>query len=313
MSLRSLSGQSDDDAAAREPRLRAGSTWAHRTSVVRIATRARSIRSSRSSRDHPRRGADARGDTRRPDGLAHSLLLGAAQDSRRGRPRRGEHFWNPRRRCLGHDPAGTRVDVHLSTRLPAGLWTTRAAVGGTIPCSMLEPGEVIDLDGGARVELLDRVFLDTHEECRLWWPLFVRRDQSPSYLAVHGRPITYGYVQGSLADHHVPERLCDRARFRRDAERRTALHPGDHHPARREGIGVVPVVLHTGVASLEASEPPYPEPFRVSGSHRASGQRHPQKRREGDRCRHHGRPCARDGRRRAGTICTPAVVGPRPW
>src|SRR5205085_3060027 len=29
------------------------------------------------------------------------------------------------------------------------------------------------------------------------------------------------------------------------------------------GIAVAPIVLHTGVASLEASEPPYPEPYRV--------------------------------------------------
>jgi S-adenosylmethionine:tRNA ribosyltransferase-isomerase len=32
------------------------------------------------------------------------------------------------------------------------------------------------------------------------------------------------------------------------------------------GIGVVPVLLHTGVASLEVSEPPYPEPYKVSGA-----------------------------------------------
>ena len=29
------------------------------------------------------------------------------------------------------------------------------------------------------------------------------------------------------------------------------------------GIGVAPIVLHTGVASLEGHEPPYPERYRV--------------------------------------------------
>jgi S-adenosylmethionine:tRNA ribosyltransferase-isomerase len=31
------------------------------------------------------------------------------------------------------------------------------------------------------------------------------------------------------------------------------------------GVPVVPVTLHTGVSSLDASEPPYPERFRVPG------------------------------------------------
>src|ERR1700744_3708898 len=33
-----------------------------------------------------------------------------------------------------------------------------------------------------------------------------------------------------------------------------------------KGIGVAPLLLHTGVASLEANEPPYAEYFRVSSS-----------------------------------------------
>jgi S-adenosylmethionine:tRNA ribosyltransferase-isomerase len=33
-----------------------------------------------------------------------------------------------------------------------------------------------------------------------------------------------------------------------------------------KGVGVTPVVLHTGVASLEAGEPPYPERYRVPAS-----------------------------------------------
>ena len=46
------------------------------------------------------------------------------------------------------------------------------------------------------------------------------------------------------------------------------------------GVGVVPIVLHTGVASLEASEPPYPEYYRVT---RATAHRVNDTRREGGR------------------------------
>jgi S-adenosylmethionine:tRNA ribosyltransferase-isomerase len=32
-----------------------------------------------------------------------------------------------------------------------------------------------------------------------------------------------------------------------------------------KGVVIAPIILHTGVASLEAGEPPYPERFRVAG------------------------------------------------
>jgi S-adenosylmethionine:tRNA ribosyltransferase-isomerase len=33
---------------------------------------------------------------------------------------------------------------------------------------------------------------------------------------------------------------------------------------RRHGIGIIPLTLHTGVASLEDTEVPYPEPYEVT-------------------------------------------------
>ncbi len=58
------------------------------------------------------------------------------------------------------------------------------------------------------------------------------------------------------------------------------------------GVQIVPLVLHTGVASLEAHEPPYEEFYRVplttarvvNAAHAASSSR--------DRRRHHRGACA---------------------
>ena len=72
------------------------------------------------------------------------------------------------------------------------------------------------------------------------------------------------------------------------------------------GIVVAPIVLHTGVASLEAHETPYPERYRVSGVDGPAGQRHPRRRRAGRRRRHDRRAGAGDGRRRATASSTPA-------
>ena len=101
------------------------------------------------------------------------------------------------------------------------------------------------------------------------------------------------------------------------------------------GIGVAPIVLHTGVASLEAHETPYPERYRVPGAtarlvnatHAAGGRVvaigttvvraletvadddgvvHPG---DGlDRARRH----ARARRARSSTACSPGGTSPRP-
>ena len=58
-------------------------------------------------------------------------------------------------------------------------------------------------------------------------------------------------------------RLRDRAGQRRDAERRPAVQPrACSTRSATRGVGVAPIVLHTGVSSLERGEPPYPERFK---------------------------------------------------
>ena len=74
-----------------------------------------------------------------------------------------------------------------------------------------------------------------------------------------------------------------------------------------------PIVLHTGVASLEASEPPYPEHYRVSAATAHRDQRHPSRGRTVVAVGHHRGACARDGRRRPRTRCTPGAGGPTRW
>jgi S-adenosylmethionine:tRNA ribosyltransferase-isomerase len=83
------------------------------------------------------------------------------------------------------------------------------------------------------------------------------------YLAAHGRPVRYGYLTGDVT--------LD------DLQTAYATHPGSAEmPSAGRGLtervlarllaaGVVvaPVVLHTGLSSAEAHEPPQPERFTV--------------------------------------------------
>jgi S-adenosylmethionine:tRNA ribosyltransferase-isomerase len=162
----------------------------------------------------------------------------------------------------GTDRAGRRLEVHFSTRLPADLWTVELRLGGD-PWFAAEAGERVVLDGGATVELLSPYAAHTWG-VRLWVATVHTPEPLHTYLAVHGHPIRYGYVRGSWPI-SVYQNVY--ATEPGSAEMPSAGRPFTPEVLTRlvaRGIGVAPIVLHTGVASLEASEPPYPEYYRVT-------------------------------------------------
>jgi S-adenosylmethionine:tRNA ribosyltransferase-isomerase len=164
----------------------------------------------------------------------------------------------------GKTRTGMPIEVHLSTRLPAGLWSAELRKGPR-PFLGALAGEVIDLAGGARMELLAPY--SVHENgVRLWVTTLVTPEPVASYLTVHGRPIKYGYVRGTWPISMYQNVYSTEPG---SAEMPSAGRPFTPEVVTRlvaRGIGVVPVLLHTGVASLEAGELPYPEPFQVSAS-----------------------------------------------
>ncbi len=172
-------------------------------------------------------------------------------------------------------PDGRPMAVHLSTQLPAGLWTVELRDGDR-PWLSASPGDRLALPAGATVTLL-APYAPHPAGVRLW----VATVDLPGvdlpvpvlgYLAAHGRPIRYGYVQGEW-----PIAMYQNvyATEPGSAEMPSAGRPFTAEVVTRlvaRGVGVAPIVLHTGVASPEASEPPYAEQFRVppSTAHRVN-------------------------------------------
>ena len=164
----------------------------------------------------------------------------------------------------GQGPDGTALQVHLSTQLPAGLWTVEVRRDAQADLTQTA-GTPIGLAGGGNVSLLapyspgpDNVGV------RLW----VSRIDTPEpllrYLTRYGRPIRYGYVRGSYPISAYQNVYVTEPG---SAEMPSAGRPFTPEVLTRlvaKGVGVAPLLLHTGVASLEASEPPYAEYFRVS-------------------------------------------------
>jgi S-adenosylmethionine:tRNA ribosyltransferase-isomerase len=153
------------------------------------------------------------------------------------------------------------LSLHLSTHLPEGgvdRWVVelREADG---PFLGARAGEVFELAGGAQAELLAPYLSST----RLWAARLRLPEPLLNYLSGNGRPITYGYVTG--------ERPISAYQTVYGQEPGSAEMPSAGRPFTADlitelvarGVMVAPVVLHTGVSSLERDERPYPEHYRV--------------------------------------------------
>ncbi|GHH04282.1 S-adenosylmethionine:tRNA ribosyltransferase-isomerase [Streptomyces lanatus] len=185
---------------------------------------------------------------------------------------------------IGH----ARVVVHFSTRGDDGRWavelrdpdergTTRARTGGPA-------GSEVRLPGGTGLVLEEPLAPGCE---RLWWarvtgPDGARgtgpakpepRSTDPEATRIlglmreHGRPIRYSYTERDqpLSVYQTVFALPS-ADGAGSAEMPSAARPftvGMVTELVSRGVQVAPISLHTGVASAEAHEPPYPERFAV--------------------------------------------------
>ena len=152
--------------------------------------------------------------------------------------------------------------IHLSTCLAKSLWVLepRHPLGrGTARWSEGSPPRQLELAGGASLELLEPY---RHSD-RLWIARLDLPQPPLTWLSVHGRPIRYDYVArpwpaSSYQNVYATEPGS--------AEMPSAGRPFTPDIVTRlvpKGVGVTPIVLHTGVASLGAHERPYPERVKV--------------------------------------------------
>ncbi|WP_412556744.1 S-adenosylmethionine:tRNA ribosyltransferase-isomerase [Streptomyces sp. WA6-1-16] len=162
---------------------------------------------------------------------------------------------------------GERVVVHFSTRGADGRWAVelRAPVGAGVtgPRPGGPAGTVVRLPGGRVLVLEDP--LGPSAGARLWWARVP--EAVPELLRRYGRPIRYGYTDRDqpLSAYRtvfaVPSPDGSGS-----AEMPSAARPFTVPLVAelvRRGVLFAPLSLHTGVASAEAHEPPYPERFAV--------------------------------------------------
>lgn len=166
--------------------------------------------------------------------------------------------------------ADEAVVVHFSTRQDDGRWAVevrdRDGRGTTRPRRGGPAGAVLALPDGQHL-VLERPF--DPEGDRLWLASASMADPV-GYLHRHGRPIRYAYTaRDQPLSAYRSVFAVPSADGLGSAEMPSAARP--FTPALvtalvSRGIQIAPLTLHTGVASAEVHEPPYPERFTVPAS-----------------------------------------------
>lgn len=165
---------------------------------------------------------------------------------------------------------GEQYELHLSTHLPADLWIVelrQLTPEGSAAFFDAQAGEVFELPAGGKVQLLapyslDRNRRDTQPK-RLWLATLELPEALLCYLERYGFPIRYRYVKEKWPlDYYQTVYATEPG----SAEMPSAGRPFTHELITRlvsQGIQIAPLILHTGVASLESHEAPYEEFYRV--------------------------------------------------
>lgn len=182
---------------------------------------------------------------------------------------------------------GTPLELHLSTHLPAGLWMVEVRqpqANATAPFFEGVPGERLSLPGGgyATLHTAYRAELRAHlpQPTRLWIATLDLPSPLLGYLAEHGFPIRYAYVRDAWPSAYYQTVYATEMGSAEMPSAGRAFTPELITRLAARGVQIAPLILHTGVASLESHEPPYEEFYRVPletaqrvNAARASGQR----------------------------------------
>ncbi|MDB5058856.1 MAG: putative S-adenosylmethionine:tRNA ribosyltransferase-isomerase [Chloroflexi bacterium] len=167
---------------------------------------------------------------------------------------------------------GAPLEIHLSTHLPADIWTVelRQPDGdSTRPFRHGCVGETLALPNGGAITLHVPYLHDRHDRqtsqgsARLWIATLDLPGPLQPYLEAYGFPIRYSYVKKAWPTSYYQTVYATEPGSAEMPSAGRAFSCDLLTDLVAHGIQIAPLILHTGVASMEDHEPPYEEYYRV--------------------------------------------------
>ena len=165
-------------------------------------------------------------------------------------------------------PDGKLIRIHFSTKLPENQWVVEVREvkeGGTKRFEKIQNGEILALKNEGSIELTEPYYDAVHGKHLKLWKAKVNIPISvEEYLDHYGKPIRYNYIKDIYPQSYYQTVFAGEMG---SAEMPSAGRAFTLELVTRlisKGVQFVPVLLHTGVASLESDERPYDEYFKIS-------------------------------------------------
>jgi S-adenosylmethionine:tRNA ribosyltransferase-isomerase len=165
---------------------------------------------------------------------------------------------------------GISLELHLSTHLPGDVWTVelrRLSDRGTLPFGEGVAGESLTLPAGGTVTLLTPYSAASRsaptQPVRLWLASLRLPMPLPDFVDTFGAPIRYSYVSKPWPSRYYQTVYATELGSAEMPSAGRAFTPELITQLMARGVRFAPLLLHTGVSSLEEHEPPYEEWYRV--------------------------------------------------
>jgi S-adenosylmethionine:tRNA ribosyltransferase-isomerase len=152
---------------------------------------------------------------------------------------------------------GSDLRLHVSSPAADGAWLVELRSGGDRFHGGSE-GDVLLLPAGATAVLLER-----DPGGRLWKAALRLPAPVPHYLARHGEPIRYAHASKPWSLERYQTVYANSPGSAEMPSAGRAFTPELITQLVAAGVDVAPIVLHTGVSSLEEGETPHPERYGV--------------------------------------------------
>lgn len=167
---------------------------------------------------------------------------------------------------------GTKIRIHFSTRMDAQHWVVELRqVNGQSNQRYFggKSGQVLTLPNGGTLQLLKPYYSDNtldsnKKHLQLWESYLDLPIPIEDYLDHFGKPIKYQYLKTSYPAAYYQTIFATQMGSAEMPSAGRAFTPELITRLIAKGVQILPVLLHTGVASLEISDRPYDEFFEVT-------------------------------------------------